>query len=154
MGRRAIQAAILASLLASGSAFAQGLEAEGAIDAIVGSEIKEQESSAQNDNTKIVDAIDTARENAAAVRKMTAVSEVEIVFLSDAATTEGGPPADIQGKLDEREEDVKALRKEIEGNALLYHAINSRQVMMRDVLAIEIGDGNRIVVYAAAKPGG
>lgn len=154
MIRRAMCMALLAAATAGGSAFAQGLDAEGAIDAIVGSEIREQESSASSDHGKIVDAIDRAGESAEAVRKVTDVRSVDIVFLPDAAATEGGPPSEIDAKLKERESEIASLRQEIEGNALLFHAIDSRQVLMRDVLAVEIGDDRRVVVYAAAKPAG
>jgi len=151
MLRLTLSAALLATTITM-PAHAQGLDAEGAIDAIVGSQIHEQEASAQADTERVVKAIDKSRENADAVRKVTEVSEVEIVFLTDAAATEGGPPPEIADKLRERKSDVDALRQEIEGNALLYHAINSKQVLMRDVLALEIGDDRRVVVYAAAKP--
>ena len=34
---------------------------------------------------------------------------------------------------------------------MLFHAIDSRQILPRDVLAVEF-DGNAVVIYAAAKP--
>lgn len=151
MTRHAIHAALLAMIL-TGSAAAQGLDAKGAIDTIIGSEVHEQESSATADPGKIVAAIDKAQETANAVRKVTNVASVEIVFLTDSAATDGGPPAEIQAKLKERETEIGALRQEIEGNALLFHAIDSKQVLMRDVLAVEIDDDQRVVVYAAGKP--
>jgi hypothetical protein len=151
MTRHAIHAALLAAVLASPAA-AQGLDAKGAINTIVGSEVREQESSSAADHGRIVAAIDKAQETADAVRKVTSVESVEIVFLADAAVAEGGPPVEIQTKLKERETEVGALRQEIEGNALLFHAIDSKQVLMRDVLAMEIGDDRKVVVYAAGKP--
>jgi hypothetical protein len=151
MTRHAIHAALLAMML-TGAAKAQGLNAEGAIDTIVGSEVYEQESSATADPSKIVAAIDKAQQTADAVRKVTTVASVEIVFLTDSAATDGGPPAAIQAKLKERQTEVGALRQELEGNALLFHAIDSKQVLMRDVLAVEIGTDQKVVVYAAGKP--
>jgi len=116
--------------------------------------VREQESTATADHARIVAAIDKAGETAAAVRKIDKVESVEIVFLPDAAAAEGGPPADIEARLKARKSDIDALRQEIEGNALLYYAIESKQIVMRDVLAIEIGDGQRVTVYAAGKPAG
>lgn len=147
-------AAVLIALATTGESVAQGIDAPESVDAIVGSKVDEKEASATTDMARVVDAMDKSRDNATAVRKITEVSAVEIVFLADAAVTEGGPPAEIETKLAERQDDIDALRQEIEGNALLYHAINSRQVMMRDVLALEIGDDKRVIVYAAAKPAG
>ncbi|MDO9306396.1 MAG: hypothetical protein Q7T75_00825 [Mesorhizobium sp.] len=152
--RRTLRTILAVTTMSGGAAFAQGLQTEGAIDAIVGSEVREQESTARADRAKIVEAIDRAGESAEAVRKVTDVKSVDIVFLPDASVAEGGPPSEIEAKLKERETEVASLRQEIEGNALLFHAIDSRQVLMRDVLGIEIGDDKRVVVYAAAKPAG
>jgi hypothetical protein len=152
--RHVFCATLIVTALTCCGALAQGLQTDGAIDAIVGSEVREQESTASADHGKIVEAIDRAGESAEAVRKVTDVRSVDIVFLPDAAVTEGGPPSEIEAKLKERESEITSLRQEIEGNALLFHAIDSRQVLMRDVLGIEIGDDKRVVVYAAAKPAG
>ncbi|MCO5160936.1 MAG: hypothetical protein M9939_07355 [Mesorhizobium sp.] len=152
MLRPTIGVALVATALAVGGAYAQGLQTEGAIDAIVGSQVREQESTASADHGKILKAIDNAAQSAEVVRKVTDVRSVDIVFLPDAAATEGGPPSEIEARLKERESEITSLRQEIEGNALLFHAIDSRQVLMRDVLGIEIDDDRRVVVYAAAKP--
>ena len=153
MTRYAI-AMLLAATTMTVPALAQGVKTEGAVDTIVGSTVREQESTATADHARIVAAIDKAGETAAAVRKIDKVESVEIVFLPDAAAAEGGPPADIEARLKARKSDIDALRQEIEGNALLYYAIESKQIVMRDVLAIEIGDGQRVTVYAAGKPAG
>ena len=46
----------------------------------------------------------------------------------------------------------RELRKEIEGNAMLFHAVDSRQILPQDILAVEFDDANGIVIFAAAKP--
>lgn len=153
MSRR-IWAAGMLALAAATSSLAQGINAPESVEAIVGSQVDEKEASAAADPARVVEAMEKARDNAAAVRKVTEVAAVEIIYLADAAATEGGPPAEIQAKLVQRQEDIEALRREIEGNALLYHAINSRQVLMRDILALEIDGDKHVTVYAAAKPAG
>lgn len=130
---------------------AQGLDAPEAIDTIVGSEVKEEEAEAAADPQRVIDAIDKTAENTSRVRMTTMLDQVDIVFLSDAAVTEGGPPPEIEAKIQERRSEIDQLRQELEGNAMLYHALNSRQILMRDVLAIEFDDRN-VVIYAAAKP--
>ena len=147
-------AAFVAAMAACSPALAQGLDAEGAVDAIVGSEIKEEQARADADADKVIAAIDKTEENISTVRKLTNLDRVEIVFLPDAAQDEGGPPPRIESRIEESKQAIETLRKEIEGNAMLYHAINSRQILMRDVLAIEFDDSNGVVVYAAAKPAG
>jgi hypothetical protein len=151
---RRIMHALLLTALAATPAAAQGLDAEGAIDTIIGSEVNEQETTATADPARVMAAIDKSVENADRVRKLTQANGVDIVFLSDSTAGEGGPPPEIEAKLKERDAEVTQLRKELESNALLYYAIDSRQVMMRDVLAIEIGDDQAVMIYAAAKPAG
>lgn len=131
---------------------AQGLESEQAIDTIIGTEVGEEESRAATDSSKVIAAIENTREAIGTVRKTSALDKVDIVFLADAAATEGGPPPAIKAKVEEHEEEIAELRKELEGNAMLYHAIDSREILLRDVLAVEFDDANGVVIYAAAKP--
>lgn len=131
---------------------AQGIDTPGAVETIIGSDVHEEEVTAEAETERVVAAIEKSTENIENVRKVTNLDRLDIVFLSDAATTEGGPPEEIAAKLDEYSEEIGDLRHELEGNAMLYHAINSRNVLIRDVLAIEFDDQNRAVIYAAAKP--
>ncbi|MBS9721897.1 hypothetical protein JYU29_14495 [Tianweitania sp. BSSL-BM11] len=152
MARHAQILASTAALLAflnTDVSVAQGLESPETIEAIVGTPVHQEETKAAADPEKVIAAIDKSTDNISTVRKTTMLDEVEIVFLADAAPTEGGPPDAIEAKLTEKKDDVLRLRKEIEGNAMLYHALNSRQVILRDVLAIEF-QNNKAVIYAAA----
>ena len=86
------------------------------------------------------------------MRKTSKLDKVDIVFLTDAARSEGGPPPVIESKVKQHQDDIAELRKEIEANALLFNAIESRRVLAQDVLAVEFDDPGKIVIYAAAKP--
>lgn len=147
-------AAFLAASAPQSSLMAQGLESPEAIDTIIGTEVQEEESRADVDASKVVAAIEKTSESIARVRKTSKLDKVDIVFLSDATATEGGPPPEIEAKIEAHEEEIAELRKELEGNAMLYHAIDSRQILLRDVLAVEFDDQNGVVIYAAAKPAG
>lgn len=143
--------AALLSLLNTDVGTAQGLENPETIEAIVGTPVHEEEAQAAADPGKVLAAIDQSAANIAKVRKTTALDGVEIIFLADAAPTAGGPPDAIQAKLAEKGAEVTQLRQEIEGSAMLFHALNSRQVLLRDVLAVEFRD-SKAVIYAASKP--
>lgn len=141
------------SLLPGVPANAQQGPAKGeALDAIIGTEVQEEEAQAAVDQDKVIAAIEKAGESTVMVRKTSSLDKVEIVFLADATPTEGGPPAPIVEKIRQHESEINELRKEIEGNAMLFHAIDSRQILPRDVLAVEFTGSNSIVIYAAAKP--
>jgi len=131
-------------------AFAQALD-DSARETIIGSEVGEEEVEAAADPQRVIAAIEKTGENIPTVRKTIRLDKVEIVFLPDAAPTEGGPPPEIAAKVEERKDEIAELRLEIEGNAMLYHAIDSRQVLLRDVLAVEF-EGAGVLIYAAAKP--
>lgn len=134
--------------------FAQGLDAEGAIEAIIGTDVQEEETAAAADPARVIAAIEKTTESISLVRKASNVAKVDIVFLADSTQTEGGPPPEIAQKLNDYASEIDQLRKEVEGNAMLFHAVDSRQILMRDVLAVEFDDANGVVVYAAAKPAG
>lgn len=135
---------------APSTAFAQALD-DAAREAIIGSEVTEEEVEAAAEPERVIAAIEKTRENIATVRKTTNRDKVDIVFLPDAAAAKGGPPLEIAGTIEAHKGEIAELRQELEGNAMLYHAIDSRQVLVRDVLAVEL-DGSAVVIYAAAKP--
>jgi hypothetical protein len=147
--------AALAFLAAAGPAAglkAQGLESTETVNRIVGSQVKQEETKATTEAANVNTAIDRTRENIGTVRKTSKLDKVDIVFLTDAARSEGGPPPEIESKVKQHQDDITELRKEIEANALLFNAIESRRVQAQDVLAVEFDNPGKIVIYAAAKP--
>ncbi|RVD57911.1 hypothetical protein EN828_13695 [Mesorhizobium sp. M2D.F.Ca.ET.185.01.1.1] len=152
---RYIPAVVVAGLVLATpqSAFpAQPLTNDKPVSVIVGSTIRQEETSSQAEAGKVITAIDRTRENIGTVRKTTKLDTVDIVFLTDAARSEGGPPPAIENKVKQHKDDVAELRQEIEANALLFNAIDSRRVLAEDVLAVEFDGPGKIVIYAAAKP--
>ncbi|PWJ90287.1 hypothetical protein C8D77_105180 [Mesorhizobium loti] len=154
--KRRLQAATAMAFLAvAGSAAglkAQGLESTETVNRIIGSQVKQEEANAAAEARNVNTAIDRTRENIGTVRKTSKLDKVDIVFLTDAARSEGGPPPAIESKVRQHQDDIAELRKEIEANALLFNAIESRRVLAQDILAVEFGDPGKIVIYAAAKP--
>ncbi|RVB59723.1 hypothetical protein EN906_31145 [Mesorhizobium sp. M7A.F.Ca.CA.004.06.1.1] len=147
--------AAMAFLAAAGPATglkAQGLESTETVNRIVGSQVKQEETKATTEAANVNTAIDRTRENIGTVRKTSKLDKVDIVFLTDAARSEGGPPPEIESKVKQHQDDITELRKEIEANALLFNAIESQRVQAQDVLAVEFDDPGKIVIYAAAKP--
>lgn len=143
-------AAFLAVSLPQAALNAQSLESP----ETVGSQISEEQAKTTAEIGKVSSAIDRTRDNISTVRKTSKLDKVDIVFLTDAARSEGGPPPAIENKVRQHRDDVAELRKEIEANALLFNAIDSRRVAAQDVLAVEFDDPGTIVIYAAAKPSG
>lgn len=131
---------------------AQPLESGRPASTIVDSVIRQEEALSGTEAGKVLSAIDRTRDNISTVRKTTKLDTVDIVFLTDAARSEGGPPPVIENKVKQHRDDVAELRLEIEANALLFNVIDSRRVLAEDVLAVEFDDPARIVIYAAGKP--
>jgi hypothetical protein len=140
---------------AAGLAHAQGTESKEVIDAIVGSEIKEEEARTAVDADKVIAAIQKTPETTETVRKVSNLANVEIVFLTDAVATQGGLPPAIQTTMKQNEAALAELRKELEGNAMLFHAIDSKQILLQDVVAVTFPNPESVIIYAAAaKPAG
>lgn len=148
----AAMSTLLAAALPGGALNAQGLESTQSIDKIVGSEVTQEEKPTVADEKNVIAAIERTQETIGEVRKTSMVDKIDIVFLTDAARSEGGPPPAIQTKVKEHEAEVAELRQEIEANALLFHAIDSRRVLTQDVLAVSFDGPRNVTVYAAAKP--
>ena len=124
------------------------------VDAIIGSEVREEEVRGAFQPEAVIAAIEKTAESIEAVRKASKLDRVDIVFLTDSAKSEGGPPPAIKAKIKEHEKDIAELRNEIEGNAMIYRAIDSRQILVEDVIAVAFADPGKVVIYAAAKPSG
>ncbi|BCM16548.1 hypothetical protein [Mesorhizobium sp. J8] len=147
-----VAAALFAVAAPHAASAAQPLGNGNAAAAIVDSNVREEVALSRTEAGKVITAIDRTRDNIGTVRKTTKLDTVDIVFLTDAARSEGGPPPAIENKVKQHQEDVAELRQEIEANALLFNAIDSRRVQAEDVLAVEFDDPGKVVIYAAAKP--
>ena len=145
----AVAALILSAM--SGMAVAQSLD-DSTVESIVGSGVKEEEATAAAERAEVLAAIDGSAEAVSLVRKAASLDSVDIVFLSDTARTEGGPPPDIAAKTKQHEAEIALLRQEVEANAMLYHAINSRGVLVADILAVTFDGPKKVIIYAMAKP--
>jgi len=140
-------------LAAANAAIAQqGAADPNAVDTIIGTEVQQEETQAAAEPARVIAAIEKSAQNTATVRKTSNLAKVDIVFLSDSTRSEGGPPPAVEAKVREREAEIAELRKEIEGNAMLFHAVDSLQILPQDILAVEFDDTNGIVIFAAAKP--
>ncbi|UCI07903.1 hypothetical protein [Mesorhizobium sp. B1-1-8] len=144
--------ALVALVVAAPALAVQPLDTSKPAAAIVGSDIRQEEVLSRTEAGKVITAIDRTRENIGTVRKTTKLDTVDIVFLTDAARSEGGPPPAIENKVKQHQDDVTELRQEIEANALLFNAIDSRRVLAEDVLAVDFDNPGKVVIYAAAKP--
>lgn len=144
-------AAIAAVMFAfSPQLMAQGLDAEGAIDAIVGSDVSTGEEAAAADEERIIAAIENSSDSAGKVRRAFAIDRFDIVFLPDLADEDTA----IEDKIAEQEEEIALLRTEIQGSAIFYHAIDSRAILLNDVIALEFDDDNGVTIFVAgSEPG-
>ena len=145
-------AMLLAASVHAAPVNAQGLNDQEAVDRIIGSEVNEEEVRSEAGDERVITAIEKLSENIEVVRKVTSLDRVDIVYLPDSSRVEGGPPEKIATTLSEHSETVDTLRRELEGNALLYHAINSKNILIQDVLAIEFDGDKNMIIFAAAKP--
>ena len=150
LDRRWLHAAGVAAFLAASAphiaVLAQGLENPEAIDTIIGSEVQEEEARTAADPARLIAAIDASIENAAKIRKTAKLDKVGIVRLDTGENQ--APVPEVDAKIKEREPEIAALRQELQSNAMLFHAINSRSVLLGDVVAVEFDDANGVTIYA------
>ena len=121
-------------------ASAQGLESEGAIDAIIGSDVKTDEVHQEGDIQRVIDAVSNSRHSAELARKAFNIDSLEIVFVPTINE-------DLAKVLEENDADVKILRESIEGSAIFYHAVDSRSIMLTNIIAAEFGEGSDVTIF-------
>lgn len=132
-----------ALMLAAPAAHAQGVEADGARDSIIGSEVKTGEVSAEDGRERVLQAIENTGESIQEVRRRFNLGEVSIVLLSDINTAEGPVAEAVQAN----REAIDELRIAIESSAMFFHAIDSRRVLLQNVLGMEFEDDD-VIIFA------
>ena len=140
----------LAAFLWAGAAtplMAQGLQSEGTIDTIIDADVGTTEKTVGDEEERVVAAMDKSRENAAAIRKRFAIGAVEIVFLPELSDGRSA----LGDRIEENRETIGELQTAIESSAIFYHAINSQRVLLRDVVAVEFGEDDKITIFAVGK---
>lgn len=126
---------------------AQGLDAEGAIETIIDADVGTAEKTVREEEVRIGAAIEKSQENAAEIRKRFRMSELEIVFVPELSEAE----STLDEKLKDHAEGIRELQTAIESSAIFFHAINSHQVLLRDIIAVEFGDNDDITIFAAGQ---
>lgn len=124
---------------------AQGLQTEGAIDTIIDAPVGTEEKTAGEEQQRIAQAIERSSEIAAEIRKRFAVDKVEIVFVPDIAGDA------LEQTIKDNADGIKEVQTAIESSAIFFHAIDSRQVLLRDIVAVEFADDGGITIFAAGK---
>jgi hypothetical protein len=74
--------------------------------------------------------------------------KVEIVFLPD--LDEQG--SDVRAMLDERRDELLELQQAIEGSAMFYHAVDSRRILLRDIVGLEFENNDVTIFVAGSDP--
>jgi hypothetical protein len=140
---RVLAGLAVALAIAAPSALAQGLEAEGARDTIIGSDVKTGEVSIDDDAERIVTAIQNTGEAVQEVRRRFNVDEVAIVLLNDI----DAPDNPVAEAVEVNNEAIGELRVAIESSAIFFHAIDSRRILLQNVIGMEFDD-NDVIIYA------
>lgn len=145
--RTAIAGFLAVAICAPGTVAAQGLDAEGARETIIDAPVATEEKPVAEENERIADAIGRTAESAAEVRKRFNIGKLDIVFVEGLADQD----SPLAQAIETHAASIEALRKEIEGSAIFYHAIDSKQVLLRDVVAVEFGDGDSVTIFVAKR---
>ena len=139
--------AFLAALAPQMPLLAQGLDSPKAVDTIIGSDVETESERAADDRDSIVHAIENTSENVSAVRKSFSLDKVEIVFVPDFESDDA-----IKAEVSKHEDSIRELRDAIEGNAMFFHAVDSRSAPLNEIIAVAFDDNNGVKIYMAGKP--
>lgn len=132
------------------ASLAQGLDAEGTIETIIGSEVETAEEAVASDAGRVIAAIENSLDNAAEVRKRFALDNVRIVFMPD-LDDDSAEEAMVKAAMEKFRGEITTLREAIQGSAIFYHAINSHKILLNDIVAVEFGDRNDVTILVAGR---
>lgn len=139
--------ALLAAATPGKPLLAQGLDDTQAVETIIDSDVSLEESRAEDEAEAVMAALANSAAGAAQVRKTFNLDAVEIVFVPGIEEAD----SEVGRMIEERSDEIAELRQAIEGNAMLYHAVNSRSILLDDIVALEFDDEDGVKIYAAAE---
>jgi len=142
---------LLFACMSHSASLAQGLDAEGTIKTIIGSEVQTVEEAVASDAGRVIAAIEKSLDNAAEVRKRFSLDNVRIVFLPDLDDDGSDEEARVKAAMEKFRGEITTLREAVQGSAIFYHAINSHSVLLNDIVAVEFGDENDVTILVAGR---
>lgn len=123
---------------------AQGLSAQEAIESIIGSQVQVEEQ-AGSSTEDVLHAIENAAETAMEARAVFRLDTVTIVFVPE-ADQEGSQIAEAVA---ENRSSIRSLRQAVQGNAMLFHSLDSQSILLDDVLGIDFATRGEAKIYVA-----
>lgn len=149
---KAVSAGLLLALTLSAplaSAAAQGLQTDGAVESIVGGEVKADTASVRAEAERVAKAIDDTPAAISEARKRSKVGTVDVVFVPNIEERSEM----VRERVAAKEKEIGELRNAIEGSAIFYHAVNSLRVLPRDIVAMEFNDDtDNATIFVSTEP--
>ncbi|MFC5384604.1 hypothetical protein ACFPLB_01340 [Aquamicrobium segne] len=141
----------LAALGGAAHSQTPGVWSQETVDTIIGAEVTDGQIDARHKMGDIIRAIEASDDAASTVRKTSNLDIIDIAFLTDIAGPDTSFPKRLSDSLETYRAEIEKLRHELEGNAILYRAIESHRVLMRDVLAVRIENGHALIYVLARR---
>ena len=130
---------------------AQGLDAQETIETIVGSPVETAEEAIGADEAGIIAAIENSLDNATDIRKRFTLDNVRIVFLPDLAEKDGAAQDRVRAVMEKYRSEITTLQESIQGSAIFYHAVNSRSILLNNIVAVQFTDKNDVTIFVAGR---
>lgn len=130
---------------------AQGLDAQETIETIVGSPVETAEEAIGADEAGIIAAIENSLDNATDIRKRFTLDNVRIVFLPDLAEKDGAAQNRVRAVMEKYRSEITTLQESIQGSAIFYHAVNSRSILLNNIVAVQFTDKNDVTIFVAGR---
>ena len=130
---------------------AQGLDAQETIETIVGSPVETAEEAIGADEAGIIAAIENSLDNATDIRKRFTLDNVRIVFLPDLAEKDGAAQNRVRAVMEKYRSEINTLQESIQGSAIFYHAVNSRSILLNNIVAVQFTDKNDVTIFVAGR---
>ena len=129
------------------TSLAQTLDNEETIETIVGSEVDTEEQDAASVADRVREAINNTPQMVEKALMAFSLDELKIVFLSDIDNSE----INIDKLIAQHQSDITDLRKAIEGNAMFFHSVDSRAILLSDIVALEFDEDHRATIFVSGE---
>jgi hypothetical protein len=117
---------------------------------IIGSEVTVGDSADDTEAGSLLASIESTAENADRVKLVWTIDKIDVVYVSEVLGET--PSEEIDAAIRENAAAAQELQRALEASAIFYNALESQDILLRDIVAVEFKSDTEIVIFVSGEP--
>lgn len=141
---------LMFAFIATAPVAAQDFERPNAPENIADSEISVEDTTASERADELLETLASLPESVDRLKIITTMDKIDVAYLSDLIGENA--PEEVEKAIEANDENILELQNAIEGSAIFYNALASREVNIPDVVSIKLDEPNATIFVKGIPP--